>query len=531
MAKNRTARRKAIGSEPIPIRLLNSKTNDFSIETRVDGPTGSYGTRPGRKRPPTPPTLELSLAQQIQAIAAWSGLWEVAASLAAQETPRAVCGRPRECTPADIMLFSIMNTILRSARATERFLRDPVQRKLICDAAVAAYPDDPTRRLSVKGTSRKQFSSYRKTHIEFDDAIEKLGAKFEELCLRIAIDIGVCNQRRGSWTEPASENILRSDGTWIPSLYNSASPTWTDPETAEIIPTRFDPDATVYGEKSQRNGNMLVPVIARNPHPNERLILNFDYRPHRGASDATVATDLTLRLIRRLPGIQGLAYDMAMHATDYDRLLSAGIIPISKVQRTKSHKVQALAIDVPPFTLSDGTNRHLAVTAYDGTPHIDQVIGDEVCAVPLRRVSTIRRKNKDGSFRIYVTWAIPDRPDIDRNLRNATVEIRHNSTKSEVADNRRRTRGLRVVPESDDSFDRLFGHREDSESTNHHLKMTYPNGRARSVGRHRQFFDLFGYQAHLAITTLLAWNFRTGGDIGQWFGRWRPPERVSAKAA
>jgi hypothetical protein len=116
-------------------------------------------------------------------------------------------------------------------------------------------------------------------------------------------------------------------------------------------------------------------------------------------------------------------------------------------------------------------------------------------------------------------------------LRNATTPIRHNSHNHEITDKTPRTRALRVIPETDDSFARLFGLREDSESMHHHLKMTLPNERARSVGRHRQLFDLHGYQAHLAITTLLAWHHRTGADLSRWFGQWRPPNHAVSVAA
>jgi len=52
--------------------------------------------------------------------------------------------------------------------------------------------------------------------------------------------------------------MLRGDGIWIPSLYNSSSPTFGDPKTGEIIPTRYDPEATAYRDNSQANGLMLV---------------------------------------------------------------------------------------------------------------------------------------------------------------------------------------------------------------------------------------------------------------------------------
>ncbi|CAB4698139.1 unannotated protein [freshwater metagenome] len=105
------------------------------------------------------------------------------------------------------------------------------------------------------------------------------------------------------------------------------------------------------------------------------------------------------------------------------------------------------------------------------------------------------------------------------------------STTDEIVDKTPRTRALRVIPETDHSFNRLFGLREDSESMHHHLKMTLLNGRARSVGRHRQLFDFHGYQAHVAITALLAWHHRTGADLSRWFGQWKPPNHAVSAAA
>jgi len=201
------------------------------------------------------------------------------------------------------------------------------------------------------------------------------------------------------------------------------------------------------------------------------------------------------------------------------------------VQRTKTGKVPVFNLNECEFTLTDGTKKYLVVQAVDGTPRIELVIGDERQSVGLVRIKTKRISDRTDTYRFYGTWQIPNLPGIPRNLRNATTPIRHNSSKHEIADNTPRTRALRVIPETDDSFDRLFGLREDSESMHHHRKMTLPNQRARSVGRHRQLFDLHGYQAHLAITTLLAWHHRTGADLSRWFGQWKPPNHALSAAA
>ena len=169
--------------------------------------------------------------------------------------------------------------------------------------------------------------------------------------------------------------------------------------------------------------------------------------------------------------------------------------------------------------------------AFDGTPRIELLIGDEMQSVGLVRVRTTRTPNRTGTYRFYGTWQIPEFPGVPRNLRYATTKIRHNSTTDEITDKTPRTRSLRVIPETDDSFNRLFGLREDSESMHHHLKMMLPNGRARSVGRHRQLLDFHGYQAHVAITALLAWHHRTGADLSRWFGQWKPPNHAVATAA
>ena len=531
MAKHRRNRVKAFGIEPIPIRSLNAKPGDFTVEERLDGPTGSAGIRPGRMRLPKPASPGMSDPQKAQAAAAWRGLWELAEMIEERDAAQHKTGRPRQYKIADVILFNIINSVLRSARATERFFFDEAQWRLLREAAAEAWPDHPHRRLSAKGPSRGQYAAFRRMHVEDDDDLAEIAEKFEELCAEIAEAMGMCGPSKGSWTEPAGENMVRSDGTWIPSLYNSSSPTYVDPSTGEIIATRFDPDATAYRDNSQANGNMLVTLIARNPHHNERVILSLDYKPHINMSDATLAVNMALRIFPLLPGMQGFVYDMALHATDYDRLLSAGLLPVSKAQRTSSGKVPVFNLNECEFTLTDGSKKYLVVQAVDGTPRIELVIGDERQSVGLMRVKTQRVTDRTDTYRFYGTWQIPNLPGIPRNLRNATTPIRHNSSKREIADKTPRTRALRVIPETDDSFARLFGLREDSESMHHHLKVTLLNGRARSVGRHRQLFDFHGYQAHVAITALLAWHHRTGADLSHWFGQWRPPNQVVATAA
>ena len=103
----------------------------------------------------------------------------------------------------------------------------------------------------------------------------------------------------------------------------------------------------------------------------------------------------------------------------------------------------------------------------------------------LRDISRQFESNRTGTYWFYGTWQIPDFPGVPRNLRYAKTKIRHNSTADEIADKTPRTRSLRVIPEIDESFNRLFGLREDSESMHHHPKMTMPNQRPNTVRNFR----------------------------------------------
>jgi hypothetical protein len=85
---------------------------------------------------------------------------------------------------------------------------------------------------------------------------------------------------------------------------------------------------------------------------------------------------------------------------------------------------------------------------------------------------------------------------------------------------------LRVIPETDDSINRLFGLREDSESMHHHLKSHLINRRARTVGLQRQQLNMHAYQATTAIKALIAHSIRTGAPLDEFFGNWRPPDKT-----
>ena len=57
------------------------------------------------------------------------------------------------------------------------------------------------------------------------------------------------------------------------------------------------------------------------------------------------------------------------------------------------------------------------------------------------------------------------------------------------------------------------------------MKEKWFGRRVRAVGLERRELQLRGYQTHQGITALLAWYYRTGGDVSRYFGEWKPPDR------
>jgi len=110
--------------------------------------------------------------------------------------------------------------------------------------------------------------------------------------------------------------------------------------------------------------------------------------------------------------MRGTVYDMAMHATD--TLLDAGLLPISKVQRTSKNRPATSNLGEHHFKTANADTTHETSTrivyTLDGAPCIQLVIAGEKHLVPLVREQLKRQRNTDGAYRIYGHWAIPVSP-------------------------------------------------------------------------------------------------------------------------
>lgn len=95
-------------------------------------------------------------------------------------------------------------------------------------------------------------------------------------------------------------------------------------------------------------------------------------------------------------------------------------------------------------------------------------------------------------------------------LRGAKVLIRLNSTEEDLSRGINRAEHVRAYPEQDPMFERIFGIREDAESTNNLLKSQLWGRRLRTADPSRNDLDLALWALCQNVKALHAYRQRTG---------------------
>jgi len=517
--KRRPQRERVNGLEPVLISALSAVVGDYSVADRLDGPTSKKDVRPRRHRTSHTTPLNLDTLDFHAAYAVFGPIWDFAESIDSQLATRRGPGRPREYAMCSIVMSDVMLQQKLSVRGTFRSIENPIAWNHLRHRVEQAWPEHPERRLPEKPLSRYQYNRGRKILLnEVFCYIDQLREHVRTTQLEIAKRIG-CFANTDSLTHPDSHNIIYGDATWMASLYASTSDTpHIDAETGEILGRLYDPDAERYRDGTQAPGNYWVSLSVRTKHEHERVIVDAQFKP-RGVGDGGVFTNMVLPIFEVHPQIRGVGYDMALYATDQDRILDTGRHVLVKTPLTK--KGRRAEVPLGALIFKDGARSiSMPVTAVDGTPGVQLVVDGQRHFQPLERVQT-KLRNKT----VYGRWRIPKHPSVSAHLQGLTTMIRHSSTADERANNKPRTRALRTIPPTDADWAGLYGGREDLESMHNNMKEKMFGRRARAVGLQKRELQLRGYQTHQGITALLAWHFRTGGDVSSYFGEWKPPDR------
>ena len=206
------------------------------------------------------------------------------------------------------------------------------------------------------------------------------------------------------------------------------------------------------------------------------------------------------RLARLIPGAQGIVYDTALRGVHHQRLLrDLGLIPINKVaaaERGSSEPRRAAGrrrdksthVEDKSVRLRDDTVRICRLYARGGAIGLAELTDSgEPLFAELRRIRTHRIRDKNGRFRWYNDYALPE------SYGRGIVTVRLHGTEEDAARRFNRTENVRPIPPTDPDFRALYARRNDSESINRGLDDSLWLRRAHSVGHARQHVELLGY--------------------------------------
>ena len=391
-------------------------------------------------------------------------------------------------------------------------------------------------RLSKTPMNRSRHYRFRTTYLS-DHLFQTAHDLIDAAAIKAGQMMGMLQPGAGSLTNPDRHSFVSADGCWLPALTRyTADDVVVDPETGEILRRRYDPDAMAYytndGGYAESPGLLMVMVQGHTGYKSERIIFSTNLKSGKNESvnrnDATIAVDSILELCDKFPnfrdGLRGLVYDMALSVADFDRLLDAGLIPVSKVPFTKGRKnskrgkIAVANLGEETFVTRDGTQVPRIVMAVNGTPCVTFIDRSGTDFYMPLKLNQVKKENRKKRPQISTLWSIPDNPLVPASMRGAKVRVRHTRTTSELNAGKSRSRALRIFPETPPQFDDIFGIREDSESANSDYKSRLWNKRCRTMRHESVEFNNIGYQIHVLITALVAYHNRTGADMTEWFG-------------
>ncbi len=495
---------------------------------------GASGHRPrprrragGNRRVKGEP-LRLSDLAKIERVACLDVLWEMAAEIEATDDQRPRPGGKRHHGAIENLLFEFV-ALVEGYRGAERLLGDLHTWKRMRRAVKKRYRDRRERRLARTPITRAQNYRFHKQFFTHD-IIDRLQELATHDCLKAVKHLGGLDSQAGSHLHPETTQLLTGDGTVVALAVKKRPQRCLDHDPADPHHRCDDEARSHYAIGKHRGGPrgwMAVKVLWRAPRKQHRILVDFDLRTP-GRSDGTVFTDLVERLAmthpEHLTGCRGSIYDMALEGRDCERLLSLGVTPIGKTPRRNGNVAQK-NLGPHEFRLPTSPGQiplraTLPVIAIDGAPALRLVDGNGIFrSLPLTRTRhDLRRHTRRHRFTLYVDWQIPDHPLVPNHLVGAVTTIRHNSTPQELAYSPAgRSTALRVIAEHDPDFDRLFGLREDTESSNAHLKRIL-RGRARGHSSRRMRLTLLAYQLLLLVTALEAHHKETGDRMSGFFG-------------
>ena len=313
---------------------------------------------------------------------------------------------------------------------------------------------------------------HARNHLTTDEHLTVLLAALSNRSVALAIDVGLLDSKGGSLTHPAPTRTLYGDGTIVRPLYRPDTPGRTDPDIAEH-----------YRHDGPHWGNNFVLAYCRGPAHHQRIILGAA-RVDQPGREADTAVELFRSIVQRAGGrVQAIAYDGAFRGVHHNTLMrELGVVVITKVhaaaRRDNQKLVRTIPLDTRHHTV-DGHRCSHTLVINDGAIReaIIDAAGELRQSEPLARKQVRRNRSQRNGYRftLGVTVACQREPF------TAWVSIHPHADQ------------LRLIPECDPDFAKLYGLRNDAESNNHSYKSTLPGRRAAALGWQRQLLDAAGW--------------------------------------
>jgi hypothetical protein len=314
-----------------------------------------------------------------------------------------------------------------------------------------------------------------------------------KLAAEQARELGLLEENKGDgFTHPNLDRLIYADGKVIAPLYKAKpGDTKVNKETGEIRSVRFEADADLHfqGDGETAWGVKFVLTAVRSADVHGRIILDAGAVPEKGG-EAKAAMKSFRAVAPHAPGIQGVVYDTALRGVHHAELMKdLGWLSINRVSAAEVVKrdgklvkrVEKL-VHVEDKTVNGKTFRLFARGGAIGTVEYDHNGNQEF--VELKRRRTIRRQDKNGSYRWYNEHVTKD---------GTKVNVRLDTTEEDVARKLNRSENVRQLPPSDPDFARIYKRRSDIESINRALDDSMWLGRAHSKGAKRQLMNLIGF--------------------------------------
>lgn len=439
----------------------------------------------------------------------WPELYELAKTLPAPDRSRG--GAPRQYPDFLFLGFAMLAAHFGSARKAATELSHPDTWEDVRETVRTSCPDESQSELPASAPSRTWYVKRRDALLfGHDSALEEFLDSFRAKAISLHGSMRANNgEVRGSLTHPKRSDLIEADGKVLAAPYKAPRGTTrrvtvTDPVTSvtriEERPVRFDPDAREHtnGAGKVVRGNKFLFLSGRGERLHERVIIDVAHVPDikgHNNSECDIATEAIIRAGKAGVDATAVVTDGVLRGTHIHRIQrETKLFAINPVQAhridntTKTRIEKEGPIGLQAVRFPDGRTADVELWYRCGRvcQRVINADGDP-CLVPLDRCTVRRRRNADGTYRLYVDFEVPHPTGGDPGCITVNMAVDPEN--------------VRVIPPDDPDYKTLYGRRQDTESINSCLDDHHHLRRARSVGARRQLFDLLAFAMRVNCIT------------------------------